>query len=188
MKNVFFLVLLCLVFASTLAQGQTKQPKTVREFFNLLPQKYFTLGGCVDNPTAANCNKARTEYLKNYLEVEDTANGYMKGSCDGAQSCFTMALFKRPNGTYIVGLTTMFEMGEQSYFLEYSNGKWQNISTRVVPEYGNNKVYEMPRQGTTVGVYELKSEKNSRKEPVLLERGRKLYNLIWNDGKFTIKK
>ncbi len=188
MKNIYFVITLVLVSLSTFAQAQTKQPKTVRDFFNLLPQKYFLLEGCADNPSVTNCNKARAEYLKNYLEVEDSANGYMKGGCDGAQSCFTLALFKRQNGTYLVGLSTSFEMGEESYFLEYSNGKWQNISSRVVPEYSKNKVYDLPRQGTTIEVYELKSEKIRGEELMARERGRKLYDLVWKDGQFTIKK
>lgn len=164
-------------------KAQTKQPKTVRDFFNLLPQKYFLLEGCSANPTPKNCEKARAEYLKNYLEVEDTANGYMRGGCDGAQSCFQMALFKQPDGTYIVGLTTSFEMGENSYFLEYRNGAWRDIGSQIVPEYGKNKVYELPRYGTNVEVYanELVPGEDFR------ERGRKLYDLVWKDGKFTKK-
>lgn len=164
--------------------SQTNQPKTVREFFELLPQKYFTLEGCSANPTAANCDKARREYLKTYLEVEDAANGYMKGGCDGAQSCFTMALFKRPNNTYIVGLTTAFEMGENSYFLEYVNGKWRDIGARVVPEYGVDKIYELPRYGTTIAVYENKKVPGED----FRERAGKMYDLIWKEGKFTIKR
>src|SRR5689334_12689188 len=126
----------CLTFVCLLAPcatAQSGQPKTVRDFFNLLPQKYFALEGCSDNPTKRNCDRARAEYLKSYLEIEDTANGYMKGGCDGAQSCFQMALFKRPDGTYLVGLTTFFEAGEESYFLEYAGGVWRDVGSRVVP-------------------------------------------------------
>lgn len=38
--------------------AQARQPKTVREFFELLPQKYFPLEGCGANPTKANCDLA----------------------------------------------------------------------------------------------------------------------------------
>ena len=163
--------------------AQTKQPKTVRDFFNLMPQKYFTLERCVDKPTKNNCDKARAEYLKSYLEVEDTANGYMKGSCDGAQSCFTMALFKRPNGTYIVAINKLFEMGEETHFLEYSSGNWKDIGTQVVPGYSKKKTYELPRIGTTIAVYEMKEI-----EEGFIERGEKLYDIVWQNGKFSIKK
>lgn len=165
------------------ANTQTKQPKTVRDFFNLMPQKYFTLERCVENPTKKNCDKARIEYLKNYLEVEDTANGYMRGSCDGAQSCFTMALFKRLNGTYIVAINKLFETGEETHFLEYASGNWKDIGAQVVPEYSKEKTYELPRQGTTIAVFELKETDEG-----FIERSEKLYDLVWRNGKFSIKK
>lgn len=166
------------------SSARTQQPKTVREYFALLPQKYFTLEGCVDNPTKRNCDRARAEYLKTFLEVEDTANGYMRGGCDGAQSCFHMALFRRPGGARVVGLTTSFEGVEGSYFLEYAGGRWRDVGARVVPEYGEDKVYEMPRYGTTVEVYENRMVAGEDYR----ERGRKLYNLTWKNGAFTIEK
>jgi hypothetical protein len=107
----------------------------------------------------------------------------MKGGCDGAQSCFTMALFKRPTGTYIIGLNKVFEGGEETRFLEYANGNWKDIGAQVIPEYSKKKTYELPRQGTTVGVYELKGVDEG-----INERGKKLYDLVWQNGKFNIKK
>jgi hypothetical protein len=163
---------------------ETRQPRTVREFFALLPQKYFTLEGCADNPSKGNCDRARAEYLRSYLEVEDTANGYMRGGCDGAQSCFHMSIFKRSGGTYVVGLTTSSELMERSYFLVYAGGRWHDVGPQVVPRYGEDKVYELPRYGTTVEVYENKkvASEDYRK------RGRKLYNLAWKGGRFTIER
>ena len=179
------LVATATLLTAAVSHAQARQPKTVREFFELLPQKYFPLEGCSENPTKANCARARAEYLKLFLEVEDTANGYMKGGCDGAQSCFQLALFKRPDGTYVVGLTTMYEAGEDSYVLEYSGGVWRNIGPKVVPGYGADKAYDLPRYGTTVEVYE---NKLIAGEEAFRERGRKLYDLAWKGGKFTIAK
>src|SRR3712207_5546518 len=106
----------------------------------------------------------------------------MKGGCDGAQSCFQMALFKRPDATYVVGLTTFFEAGEDSYFLEYAGGAWRDVGAKLVPGYGADKVYELPRYGTTVAVYENRLVEGGD----YLERGRKLCDLTWKNGKFTI--
>lgn len=161
---------------------QTNQPKTVREFFNLLPQKYFRLEGC-EPKTDRNCEKSRKEYVKTFLEIEDNKNGYWKSGCDGAQSCLTMALFKRPDSTYIVHILTEFEMGEDSYFLEYKGGKWSDISAKVVPDFTQKNTYIPPRQGTTVEVF-----KKNFPEPNFSERGEKIYDLAWQNGKFTIKK
>lgn len=181
MRNVLFSVFFVGIFVIS-AGAQTKQPRTVREFFNLLPQKYFPLEGCSDNPTKANCDRARREYVAAFLEIEDTANGFWKSGCDGAQSCLTMALFKRPNAAYIVAVQTEFEMGTDNYFLEYRNGKWFDVSAQVIPNFSKNNIYELPQKGTTVEVF----AKNKTGE--IAERGKKLYNLVWNNGRFSVKK
>ncbi len=167
---------------SETAESQTKHPRTIRDFFNLLPQKYFLLEGC-EPQKDKNCDKARREYVKNYLEVEDTANGYWKSGCDGAQSCLQMALFKRPNGGYIVAVQILNESDETNYFLEYKNGKWFDISAQVIPEFSDKNIYELPRQGTTIEVF-----KKDFPEPNYSERGAKIYNLVWKDGKFSRQK
>lgn len=168
------------------SEAQTKSPKTVRDFFNLLPQKYFLLEGC-EPSTDKNCDKARKEYVKSYLETEDTANGYWKSGCDGAQSCLEMAIFKRPDNSYVVALMTTAEVQEDNYFLEYKNGNWSDISAAVVPEFSRKNYYVLPRKGTTVEVYAQKLiEKGDDYE--VTERGAKLYDLIWKDGKFQRQK
>ena len=176
-------VVIAVSLANMAANAQTKQPKTVRDFFNLLPQKYFDLAGCVGNPTKENCDRARAEYLKAFLDIEDTANGYMSGHGEAGQGGFDMALFKRPDGTYIIGLTTWDEMNVDSYFLRYAGGKWLDIGAQVVPGYGKDKIYGMPRYGRTVEVYVKKIEDDIASEP-----GRKLYDLVWRGGKFIIEK
>lgn len=176
-------ILFSVVFVGALAMFANAQtPRTLREFFNLLPQKYFTLEGCVADPTKANCDKARSEYIENYLEVEDTANGYWKSGCDGAQSCLTMALFKRPNGTYIVALFKEFEESSENHFLQYSAGKWSDISASVIPQFSKNNIYELPQNGTTIAVFG--KNKNGGKA----NNGKKLYDLVWKSGKFSVKK
>jgi hypothetical protein len=180
--KIKFLFSAFLVFAFVFAaNAQTKQPRTVRDFFNLLPQRYFPLEGCEDNPTKANCEKARTEYVKNFKEIEDNANGYWKSGCDGAQSCLTMALFKRPDATYIVALQLEFDSGSDNYFLEYKGGRWSDISRQVVPSFSKNNIYELPRTGTTIKVFAVD------KSGEIPAKGKKLYNLIWKNGKFSVQ-
>lgn len=161
-------------------------PKTIRDFFTLLPDKYFTLEGCM-RESDKDCSKARAEYLKTYTEVEDIANGYFKGGCDGAQSCIEMAIFKRPDGTYLVGLATSGEMMNDFYFLDYKDGKWSNVSSMVVPQFSKKNWYELPRVGTTVKVYAKKIVEQG-KDYEISEKGKKLYDLEWKDGKFERKK
>lgn len=161
-------------------------PKTVRDFFALLPEKYFILEGCF-RESDKDCSKARAEYLKTFTEVEDIANGYFKGGCDGAQACIEMAIFKRPDGSYLVGLATSGEMMNDFYFLDYKDGKWSDISSTVVPEFSKKNWYELPRVGTTVKVYAKKIDERGN-DYEISEKGKKLYDLEWKDGKFTRQK
>jgi len=160
-------------------------PKTVRHFFMLLPEKYFTLEGC-DRDKDKDCKKAREEYLKEFAEV-DTANGYIKGGCDGGQACIEMAIFKRPDNTYLVGVSTFAEMMNDNYFLDYSDGAWTDVSATGVPEFSKKNMYELPRTGTTVQVFEKKILEQGP-DFEASEKGSKLYDLIWKDGRFSVKK
>ena len=187
MQKKILLLILALALFGISADAQTKQPKTVRDFFNLLPQKYFEIGCCgVDDEP--DLEKAHTKYLEAFLKVEDMANGYLEGGCDGGQECIKMALFKRPNGTYIVGVETYTTMTEHNYCLEYRKGEWYDISAKVIPQFSKNKAYRLPRYGTKIEVFATKVIERISDDQVIRETGAKLYDLVWKNGKFTIKK
>ena len=171
----FFVLAVC--FFLQAAPAQTKSPKTARDFFMLLPDKYFRL----EQPLT------KTEYLERFLTVDDTINGYLEGSGDGAQGGLVMALFKRPDGNYIVGLNTFHEGNDDYSFLEYRNGNWFDVSGRVVPNYSRKNIYKLPRQGTTIQVF-AKKIIESGSDYEVSEQGAKLYDLVWRAGKFTVKK
>ena len=180
-RKLIFLFLTIALMAAYLP-AQTKQPKTVRDFFMALPDKYFSLDCCMSLPHS----KQKAAYLKRYLDVEDTANGYMKASADAAQEGFEMALFKRPNGTYLIGFCTKGEGGVEdtpwTYFFDYKNGKWTDISRTMIAKYSKERyIYELPRTGTTVEVF-AKDENGTE-----WYKGEKLYDLEWKNGKFVKK-
>ena len=160
-------------------------PKTVRDFFMLLPEKYFTLEGC-ERETDKGCKKAREDYLKAFGEVVDVQNGYIKGGCDGGQACIDMAIFKRPDGSYLIGVATFAEMQNDNYFLNYKDSTWTDVSS-TVPEFSKKNMYELPRHGTTVKVF-AKKIVDQGPDFEASEKGAKLYDLEWKDGKFTIKR
>jgi hypothetical protein len=166
------------------AAAQSKKPKTVRDFFMALPAKYFSLDCCYDIKDA---RQAKEKYLATYLNVEDTINGYMSGYGDAAQEGFVMTLFKRSNGTYLIGFYTYGEGGVEdtpwTVFLDYDRGKWTDVSRQLIPDYSKEKfVYELPRYGTTVVVF----EKDENGED--WNRGKKRHDLVWTKGKFIIRK
>ena len=165
---------------------QMNQPKTVRDFFMLLPEKYFVIEDC-NRAVDKECQKSKADYLKNLGEVVDIKNGYIKGGCDGAQGCIEMAIFKRPDGSYLTGIATSFEMMEANYFLDYKNGVWTDVSTQVVPEFSKKNMYIIPHTGTTVEVFAKKIIEQGE-DYEASEKGAKLYELEWKNGKFQSKK
>ncbi|HEX8369766.1 MAG TPA: hypothetical protein VF604_14565 [Pyrinomonadaceae bacterium] len=179
-KFLFSALLICLSAFGLSAAAQPKQPKTVRDFFMLLPAKYFSLDCCIGK----DARKSKQEYLERYLNVEDTANGYLSGAGDAAQEGFVMTLFKRANGTYLIAFYTYGEGGVEDtpwcVFLDYKNGKWTDVSRAVVPNYNAKKyIYELPQQGTTIEVF----GKDEMGEDFY--KGKKLYDLAWQNGKFS---
>lgn len=165
-------------------ESRQSEPRTVREFFIASTQEVFVLEGCQEE-TDTGCQKEKKRYLANYLEVEDTKNGYLSAGGDGAQSALVMTLFKRPTGGYIVAVNQFGEGTDDYTFWEYRSGKWANISTQVVPQYSKRNIYELPRFGTTIKVF-AKKIIESDDDFEISEKGEKLYDLVWKDGKFSI--
>ena len=167
-------------------QVAANQPRTIRDHFMLLPEKYFVLEGC-EREKDKNCRQAKLSYLKTFTEVEDTANGYLKAGCDGAQSCIEMTIFKRPDSSYLIAVATEAEMIREQYFLDHTNGNWTDVSADVIPNFSRSNFYELPRHGTKVNVFSKKIiEKGQDYE--ISEKGAKLYELEWKDGRFSVGK
>ena len=196
LKRCSFSIALVFVFAVMVA-GQARQPRTVRDFFMALPARYFGIECCIsqqsafsNQPSAVRSQQlqreAKERYLKQYLTVEDTANGYMSASGDAAQDGFVMALFKRADGSYLIGLYTYGEGGVEdtpwTIFLNYKGGKFTDVSRMVVPQYNKEKfVYELPRNGTTVEVF-------AKDESGDWNKGTKVHDLVWEKGVFRVRK
>src|SRR5262245_5975280 len=167
-------------------------PKTVREFFMALPDKYFTVMGCQPAKDKG-CTKAKEDYLRNVLQAEDSATGYLKAGCDGGQECIEMALFRKPDGTYVIGVTTGSELASHSYFLDYNGKTWTDISSKVVPQFSKKNYYQLPQYGTTVEVFGRQIADEDKDEDADApadtgEKGDKLYDLEWKGSKFAMKK
>ena len=167
-------------------KDSAEKPRNVREFFMLMPDDMFTIEGC-DREKDKYCRTAKAEYLKKYKTVEDLGNGYIEAGGDAAQSSFKMAIFKRPDGTYLVGLHVLGESENSFSFHDFSEGRWEDISIEVVPEYSSSNIYELPRYGTKVAVF-AKRIVEQRRDYEISEKGEKLYDLKWENGEFSIER
>ncbi|MFV0387659.1 MAG: hypothetical protein ACK5NT_02800 [Pyrinomonadaceae bacterium] len=171
---------------SAKTSNPTAAPKDVRGYFMALPEKYFLLEGCEPNKDR-DCQKAKRDYLGHFLEVDDVENGYLRASGDGGQNSINMAIFKKPDGTYLIAVNVKGEVTNSYKFLNYANGKFEDVSLEVVPEYSTGNIYELPRKGTTVPVYG-KHIVEQGADWEVTEKGEKLYDLVWNNGEFSINR
>jgi len=156
--------------------AQSKPPRTVRDFFMLLPQKYFEI---------ENLDRDKTRFLAWGLKVEDRTNDYLEVRGDGSQESLKMKLFKRSNGAPVIGLFIFGEWGEKYFFLEYRNRHWINISKSLIPNYKRSNAYQLPGRGKTIKVF---ARKNFDPETDFGDDEKYLYSLVWNHNKFVVKK
>lgn len=172
--------------AENIAEARS-QPKDVRGFFMKLPNEYFVIESCEEHKKTSRCEKDKVKYLGDFTTIEDIKNGYLETGGDGAQGAMKMAIFKRPDGSYLVGLNVFSEDQDSYRFLNLVDGKWEDISLEIIPEYSTTNIYELPRQGTMVQVFAKKIIEQG-KDFEVSEKGEKLYNLKWTEGKFSIQR
>ena len=167
----------------TFSNGQTKPPKTVRDYFKLIPSEYFSISCCEEN---------KDEFIKKYVAVEDNQNGFMEGADteeDPKYQGFVLKILPPQNGKTVLGLYSHSINWQDYYFLEYKNGKLWNIS-KTIPSYSLDNIYEFPRSGSIIKVYKKKYDSPTKEINAenSVERGKYLYSLIWQNGKFTVRK
>ena len=89
-----------LLLALTLARAGSHPPRTVVQYYLLLPSKYF--GGL-----AADTRKERMHLILDRSgSVVDVDNGYLHVKGDGAQPELTVCIFRRPNQDYVAAVNS----------------------------------------------------------------------------------
>lgn len=160
------MILACSVPFSIPASAQSASPRTVVDYYLLLPDKYT-----YDVP-----RQHREELInrEGRIIARDIQNGYLAISGDGGDPGITVALFKMPDGEYLIGVNVFNEMADDLYFLRYQRGRWSNMTRSVIPDFNKAYEYKLPRYGTTIEVSS--------------KAGKKLYDLVWSGGTFVIKR
>jgi|GEM_PF-1173868 len=167
-RSLLFTLLTVFLFQS-IGAAQSSPPKTVLDYYLLLPEKYFEAN--------------KEQRVKWMLEpgngaVVDIKNGYIYAAGDGAQTPHYVCLFKRPKGSPLVAVKSHpSDTREITYlhFYEYKQGALVEVKKGVLPlKINENFRYELPRYGTTIKVSD--------------QHGRKLYSLHWSGQRFVLQK
>ena len=153
---------------------EAKPPKTVVDFFLLLPKA--TVDPILYFPI-----KNRRQILKEQHKLLDIPHGYLEIGGE-ADSTLTICLFRKQNGSYLVA--SYYGGGENDEepklnFFEYRAGHLVKVKplaeAKPLPVPFNKKwKYELPRIGTMITVRDM--------------QGRRVYGLIWNRRRFEILK
>jgi hypothetical protein len=160
------LLLVVATLGSQQSNAQTSPPRNVRDYYLLLPDKYFEA-----NP------EQRVKWMLDQKRgaVVDVKHGYLVAPGDGAQMTLVVCLFKNRDGTYTVGVDAMYsEDADYSRlnFYRYANGSLVDITKSIVPvALPKDYRYKLPRYGTTI--------------KVATQKRRHLYDLVWNGRRFV---
>lgn len=181
-RNIKLLICVAIMSLPVIAVAQPSKPPVLRKIFGAIPSEYFSIACCEGNADA---------FIKKYVTVDESA-GYMEGADteeDPQYSGFQMAVFRRTDGSYLVAFHSEAQRWSDFYFLDYRNGKIKNVSA-TIPQYSQKNFYEYSRKTKAIGVFQKKYD--NPREPLgadnTVSKGRKLYNLIWENGKFVVRK
>lgn len=159
----------CFLFFSAGIQPvntQQTELRTVVDYFLALPDRF------TGETTREERNRLVSED-SGRLITKDLKNGYLAIAGDAGSPGFVVAIFKKPDGKYLVGVNPYFEIGEDFFILSFENGKWINFTRMVIPGYDPKLHYVLPQYGTTIKVQN--------------QAGKDLYELVWKGGQFVKK-
>ena len=167
-KTSLILLSLCFSIVVPAAVAQSATPKTVKDYFLAVPEEYLGF------------SKAEREaLLKGPGIIVDIKNGYLSYNASDNPEEFELTLLKQTDGTYIVAISIDadpdFDSKSILHLLKYAEGQWSDVTNEVLTVPFNDRyIYALPRIGTTIKVTTMK--------------GKKLYDLVWVNNKFKIRK
>lgn len=179
--NIFFRLLCAVTIAVAAGVGtaaaQSSGPKTVADFFLLVPERYMEGYDL----------RFREELLRGEHRgaVVDVRNGYISYDASDNPSGFEFAIFRKSNGKYLVAYSDGAfydpEFGKEVgnwptfFLLSYEGGRWRDVTRASLPTGFDGKLaYMLPRRGRSIKVWD--------------EQGRKLYTLTWRNGRFRLSR
>jgi len=188
----FFITLIGLS-GNIFAQRQTNAaPKTVMDFYLLLP--------------SVKVRNLAVKTRKSFVAVEDTRNGYIKLAAPKnnddweKDDWMEIALFKKSNGEYVVGVTNNSctdTCAGGIEFLEYRGDRFVDVSDKIYPvtqkikyaQYLRKKRPEQPALGESIfgTVSELPRAGKTVKVKFTGEKGKEftLFEMTWNGEGFV---
>ena len=146
------------------------QPKTVVDYFLLLPQRYFE-GSPSDLLSASG---------KTRRPIVDVGHDYILAPGGDAQPTLNVVLFRHNERVLVAVLDGGYDPPIPTLdFLRYEHRHWKKVTKQVLPQDAwpdpyQHWTYTLPRHGTTIEVTD--------------SGGAQVFDLVWRDGRFHIRR
>lgn len=154
--------LLIMIAVAAFCPAAFSQPKSVTDFYLAMPSNFY-------NFAQVKGKAALAKYRRKNIKTEDIKNGYIRIESTDMEGWGEVALFKKKDGSYIIGQTETGcgpVCGGGIDFWTYKAGKWAKVSQQVFPfsdadiqkifdarkteEEDRAYYFELPRQGRTI--------------------------------------
>ena len=171
--NLVFFTLLWLALlggtqALSVSAAPSREPKTVADFFLLVPERY------VGYPLDFRQELVRGEHRGTVIDIK---NGYISWDASDNPEEFEFAIFRKNNGKYIVVFSSPGEpelYPSRFFLLTYDQGKWRDVTRTLIPAAFDERLdYKLPRKGRTI---------------VVFGEWRKRYSLTWKNDRFHVNR
>ncbi len=180
-SSVFAAIFILCAWRSVSAAAAAKNaaPKTVVDYFYLLPDTYFEyLHSKAQRKAVLFHDRKIYPYDFPVASIADVKHDYARIFLDSLGT-LEVAVF-RYHGRDLIGVRRYYD-GCSIWFLTYQQGHWKDVTKQVMPVHRNaNYNYVLPRYGTTIEVrHDVLSANNE---------GRKIYDLVWRKGIFQVRR
>jgi hypothetical protein len=170
-NHIIIIFLLVMAGGLSIAIAAPSPPKTVADFFLLVPEQYMPYYD--------------VHFRKDLLDgkrrgaVVDIPNGFISWDASDNTEYFEFALFRRSDGGYLVAYSVPYDdqFPDASHFLllSYDHGRWRDDTDALLPlPYDKTNSYSLPRRGTTIDV--------------IAADGKKVYSLVWENDRFVVRR
>lgn len=154
----------------------------LKDAYLTVPAKYLRFEQCDPNSERdKECMKYRAEYLNTYVTIDE--RNYFNTGGENFNPVITLALFRRSDGSFVVGVSSETTTDWTISFLEKKDGKWVDVSRSVIPNFDQKNYYQLQRYERWIEVRRI--DPNNDKGG---DYGPRIYDLVWTDDKFTISR
>lgn len=154
----------------------------LKDAYLTMPAKYLRFDQCNPNSNVdKECIKYRAEYLNMYVTIDE--RNYFNTGGESFNPTITLALFRRTNGSFVVGVSSETTVGWTIGFLEKKGGKWVDVSRSVIPDFDQKNYYQLQRYDKSIEVRRIDPNDDAGGD-----YGPRIYDLVWKNDKFTISK